>query len=188
MSSELQAAVIGALVGGAFVLVAVVLQQALTVRSEKNQRKGEFQSLLLFLSWELQIIEASVLAKEPTVRFTLASLTWLVDRGFLGSLPAKLRDGVLAIGTTVQIANDMRDVIGVPPELSRADAMLHAMQFGDYRQRLEEALKVLREQVPLAITELNQLLPKFKVKVSIDTAPARTPAPTPDSAAGGQQG
>jgi hypothetical protein len=39
MSSELQAAVFGAFLGGAFVLVAVVLQQLLTVHGQKKQRR-----------------------------------------------------------------------------------------------------------------------------------------------------
>lgn len=188
MSSELQAAVIGALLGGGFVLVAVVLQQLLTVHGQKKQRKDEFRSLLLLLSWDLQVLKASLQPKDPTVRFNLSSLTWLIDRGFLGSLPAKLRDALLAIGCAVQIANDLADVIGPRLNVLTAETFLRDAQLADYHRCLRDAHGSLRSQVPVAIAELNQLLPKFGVKVSINVAPDRTSVPVPDPPSVARQG
>jgi hypothetical protein len=139
MSSELQAAVYGAFLGGAFVLVAVFLQQWLTAHGQKKQRKGELRSLLLFLSWELQALKASLQPKHPWVRFNLASLTYLIDRGFLGGLPAKLRDALLAIGGEVQIARDLTDVIGPRLSVMTAETFLRDAFRADYHRLLRTA-------------------------------------------------
>jgi hypothetical protein len=186
MSSELQAAVIGAFLGGAFVLVAVVLEYLLTTHGQKKQRKKELGSLVLLVSWELQVLEGSLRPKDPTVRFNLTSLTRLIDRGFLGDLPAKLRDALLAIDCVVQIANDLADVIGPRPNFVTTENMLRAAQLADHHKRLREAHEALRSQVQVAIPELNELLPKLNVKGSIIIPPDPTSAPVPDSPSLGQ--
>ena len=188
MSNELQAAVVGGVLAGVPVLLAVVLQQWLTAHGQKKQRNKELGSLVLLVSWELQVLEGSLRPKDPTVRFNLTSLTRLIDRGFLGDLPAKLRDALLAIDCVVQVANDLADVIGPRPNIVSTTDMLRAAQLADHSKRLRAAHQALRSQVQVAIAELNELLPKFNVKGSIIIPPDRTSAPVPDSPSLGQQG
>jgi hypothetical protein len=103
-------------------------------------------------------------------------------------LPAKLRDALLAIGGGVQIANDLADVIGPRLNVMTAETFLRDVFQADYHRRLREAHESLRSQVQVALAELDQLLPKFGVKVPINAGPDRTSTPVPDSPSVGQQG
>jgi hypothetical protein len=162
MQTDLQPILIGALAALVVALVAAWFAFHLTQTQAEKDRKEEFHTLLILLSWQVQKIAAQATQAASPLELQMPAYGMLITRGLFARLPTQLRDHLLCLEIGLEGANRANALIEkgpgplIPP---RATLVLAAM-----RADVERYLVAVRKEVAEVLAALDQLFKRLHIE------------------------